>query len=655
MRSRWAAIGAAVAVSLGAGGLAIAGAVASAPSSVVTITPCRLMDTRAGRAIGPRSSALESGVPYVFSVRGTNGRCTVPPEATGVVLTVSVVPPSGGNGYISIYPSDAGPTISSNTNWNAFQSVVATEVTVALSANGSLAARVQGSSANLIVDVSAYLLPAGSTTTTTTTTPANAMPAELVSREPTGEAPLGFAGSFLGASSNGRYVLFARPDACGPLLRDRTAGVTRVLYTADASGICPVVSSGPRQQLSTSANRVMVNSLPPAACSAAGFSFQGAGFNPFPEVLDVATGSRFQPFDCTDKAYFGGSPIGPESYQVSYPGFDPAFQGFFAPPAGITAANPLDTFGAIRDWVLTGDGSSVVFTHYWRTKTWSFPVGAQPRLVSVRDVVTLERVNVATRARSVLTTLFDKTNSSPVTDSFSGGTQLVASRLPVTALAGTDFSGTVSILTASDPLDLSDTNQAPDSYAVSALGKSLLPGGTAGSVAGSLSQNGRFVVFGSSSPSIVTGDTNGLRDVFLFDRNSGTSTRVSVGSLGAQSNRPAYESGTAVSDDGRFVSFISDASTLGCAGNVPTYFIRDRTASRTYAPLRRPNGQPVSAGPSQTVYGYSFYVTETGGVSGDGSTFIGSTSDWAGTSASDIGIEKNRVWSRSAGAPAADC
>ena len=105
-----------------------------------------------------------------------------------------------------------------------------------------------------------------------------------------------------------------------------------------------------------------------------------------------------------------------------------------------------------------------------------------------------------------------------------------------------------------------------------------------------------------------------------------------------------------MSDDGRYVTFISDASTLGCSGNVPTYFIRDRTSNRTYAPLHRTNGQPAMADTFASDFGASL-----GGVSGDGSTFVGTSSDWAGAAADDIGISGSRLWSRSAAVPSADC
>ena len=79
-RSRWAGIGAAVAVSLGAGGIGlIAHAANSAPSSFVAITPCRLFDTRPAPAtVGDRNTPLNAGEDFERQVTGNNGDCTIP-------------------------------------------------------------------------------------------------------------------------------------------------------------------------------------------------------------------------------------------------------------------------------------------------------------------------------------------------------------------------------------------------------------------------------------------------------------------------------------------------------------------------------------------------------------------------------------------------
>ena len=80
MRSRWAAIGAAVAVSLGGGGVFLASAAPSAPSSVVTIDPVRILDTRdpvnVGLA-GPFVSPVSQKLTVTGSVATTSGTAIV--------------------------------------------------------------------------------------------------------------------------------------------------------------------------------------------------------------------------------------------------------------------------------------------------------------------------------------------------------------------------------------------------------------------------------------------------------------------------------------------------------------------------------------------------------------------------------------------------
>lgn len=75
----------------------------------------------------------------------------------------------------------------------------------------------------------------------------------------------------------------------------------------------------------------------------------------------------------------------------------------------------------------------------------------------------------------------------------------------------------------------------------------------------SISGDGRYVAFDSTATNLVAGDTNGVRDVFVRDRQAGTTRRVSVRSDGAQAT--GASSGPSVSADGRFVSFTSSASS----------------------------------------------------------------------------------------------
>src|SRR5207244_8060019 len=76
----------------------------------------------------------------------------------------------------------------------------------------------------------------------------------------------------------------------------------------------------------------------------------------------------------------------------------------------------------------------------------------------------------------------------------------------------------------------------------------------------SISADGRYVAFFSHASNLVSGDSNGTWDVFAHDRQTGVTERVSVASDGAEAN--AQSLACCISADGRYVAFESDASNL---------------------------------------------------------------------------------------------
>jgi hypothetical protein len=97
----------------------------------------------------------------------------------------------------------------------------------------------------------------------------------------------------------------------------------------------------------------------------------------------------------------------------------------------------------------------------------------------------------------------------------------------------------------------------------------------------SISADGRFVAFNSEASNLVVGDTNGFQDAFVHDRQTGQTTRVGVSSSGAQGNSHSYC--TAISADGRSVAFFSEASNLvvGDTNGFEDAFVHDRQAGQT--------------------------------------------------------------------------
>ena len=84
--------------------------------------------------------------------------------------------------------------------------------------------------------------------------------------------------------------------------------------------------------------------------------------------------------------------------------------------------------------------------------------------------------------------------------------------------------------------------------------------GDATSQMGSISADGSCVAFDSDSTNLVAGDTNWDWDVFVHSRNTGVTTRVSVDSSGAQANRFSFSG--SLSENGRYVAYFSMATNL---------------------------------------------------------------------------------------------
>ena len=105
--------------------------------------------------------------------------------------------------------------------------------------------------------------------------------------------------------------------------------------------------------------------------------------------------------------------------------------------------------------------------------------------------------------------------------------------------------------------------------------------GNSGSAMPSISADGRYVAFESAATNLVSGDTNGAEDVFVRDLTAGTTTRVSVSGAGVQGS--GRSGGASISADGRHVAFTSQATNLvgGDTNGKSDVFVRDRKAGTT--------------------------------------------------------------------------
>jgi Tol biopolymer transport system component len=138
----------------------------------------------------------------------------------------------------------------------------------------------------------------------------------------------------------------------------------------------------------------------------------------------------------------------------------------------------------------------------------------------------------------------------------------------------------------------------------------------------SISADGRYVAFFSHATNLVTGDTNGVSDVFVRDRRSRTTERVSVATGGAQANSDSYS--CCISADGRFVAFSSNATNLvaGDTNMASDVFVRDRLNGTTERVSVDSAGAQADGGAAVTSISadgrfVAFYSSATNLVAGD--------------------------------------
>lgn len=105
--------------------------------------------------------------------------------------------------------------------------------------------------------------------------------------------------------------------------------------------------------------------------------------------------------------------------------------------------------------------------------------------------------------------------------------------------------------------------------------------GNGGSRSPAMSGDGRFIVFESDADNLVSGDSNNVADIFTRDRQTGTTTRVSLATDGTQANDVSLLAG--ISADGRFVGFSSNASNLDTAdtNGFTDVYVHDRQTAVT--------------------------------------------------------------------------
>jgi hypothetical protein len=119
-------------------------------------------------------------------------------------------------------------------------------------------------------------------------------------------------------------------------------------------------------------------------------------------------------------------------------------------------------------------------------------------------------------------------------------------------------------------------------------------GGDGDSTDAAISPDGRYVAFESEATNLVPGDTNGKKDVFVKDTQTGAIVRVSVDSAGVQGNGDSED--PSITDQGRYVSFGSLATNLVAndTNNKEDVFVHDLVTGMTVRASVDSSGQEAN-------------------------------------------------------------
>ena len=186
----------------------------------------------------------------------------------------------------------------------------------------------------------------------------------------------------------------------------------------------------------------------------------------------------------------------------------------------------------------------------------------------------------------------EQANGASITPSFSADGHCVAfasaatNLLPVPGPGAPDTNGTLDIFVECD--GVVTCRASVSSAGDEANGLSFLP---------ALNGDGTIVAFKSNASNLVPNDTNQAADVFVHNCTTGETLRASVGDEGQQGNDIAIP--PSISEDGRFVAFGSFASNLIEGVNTKSYsqvYVRDLENNTTSLISTSPNGKPGNAG-----------------------------------------------------------
>ncbi len=235
---------------------------------------------------------------------------------------------------------------------------------------------------------------------------------------------------------------------------------------------------------------------------------------------------------------------------------------------GITERVNVDSSGAQADGAsflssLSADGHVVAFTSYAENLVAGDTNGSTDIFVHDRGTGITERVSVDSSGAQA--------NDASFVSSLSADGQVVAFYSYARNLVGGDTNWWADVFVHDRPTGITE-RVSVDSLGAQANGDNYSPW---------LSADGQIVAFESRADNLVAGDTNAALDVFVHDRATRITDRVSVNSSGAQANYRSFAPSLSV--DGHVVAFESSADNLvaGDTNVVDDIFVHDRGTGTT--------------------------------------------------------------------------
>ncbi|MGB0952058.1 MAG: TolB family protein [Planctomycetota bacterium] len=282
----------------------------------------------------------------------------------------------------------------------------------------------------------------------------------------------------------------------------------------------------------------------------------------------------------TSLVFFGV--LGGIQAQLSAQGVD-----WLSQTSGGQAGNAAST-----DPALSGDGQMVVFQSDATNLVANDTNG-------VADIFFLDR-STGIPVRVSLDTAGIQADGSSIRPEISSNGQFIVFRSDATNLVANDTNALTDIF-VHDRIHGITTRVSVDSNGVESNGASTTC---------DISGDGRYVVFQSAGSNLVAADTNGEDDIFLHDRQTGTTTRVSVDSLGVEGD--SFSKEAVISTDGSTIAFTSRASNL-VANDTNTQidaFVHERVTGQTMRVSLKSGGAQA------------FGNSEHPGLSADGSVVV---------------------------------